>query len=180
MIILFGVASSLKAQEVQKLEGEAYLGITLPLGAFHDGSPIMGPAFGLEMRYNLPDPHFDAGVRLSISTSVYKFKNISRGNITEYNNQSNRSVALLAVGDYNFRPLNTVNPFIGFGIGASSNDAICEVVYDHQSDSGIILLRGGVEVWQRLRVGGNVTLAERGFNSAGLTIGYVFGGRIKK
>lgn len=61
------------AQKIQKLEGEASLGITIPLGNYHNGEKLVGPEFGLELRYNIPQTAWDCGLALNVSTAVYKY-----------------------------------------------------------------------------------------------------------
>mgnify|MGYP000722976097 CR=1 FL=1 len=51
--------------EVQRVEGELRVGLTAPLGGFHGGSATVGPAFGAEIRYNIPKSSWDMGFQIN-------------------------------------------------------------------------------------------------------------------
>lgn len=100
LLTIFGLPF-VKAQsnevEVQRVEGELRVGLTAPLGGFHGGNATVGPAFGVEIRYNIPKSSWDMGFQINATTAIRKFHS---SNYTY--EQSNRSVNYLLTGGYNF------------------------------------------------------------------------------
>jgi len=166
-----------QAQEIQLFEGEANLGITAPLGSYHNGELRAGPEFGLEFRYNFPYKPWDVGIALNVSTSVYKYDD---PNSDWYWEQSNRSINLMAVGDYNFKQGSKFNPYVGVGVGISSYEPIHEVLYENSGTSFAFRPRVGIELFRHLRVAIFATIIRTGYNNFGVSIGGVIGGRPKK
>lgn len=166
------------AQEIQKLEGEASLGFTIPLGNYHNGEKLVGPEFGLELRYNIPQTAWDCGLALNVSTAVYKYDESPKTDW--YWEQSNRSINIMAVGDYNFKQSSKFNPYFGMGIGLSLYDAVNEVLYKSSGVSFVFRPRIGIELFRHLRVGVFSTITREGYNNLGVSVGGVIGGRPKK
>lgn len=110
------------AQKIQKWEGEASLGVTMPAGDFHDGEKQGGPNLGLKLRFNIPQTAWDCGLSLNLSTAIYKFEIDSETDW--YWEQSNRSACIMAVGDYNFRQGLKFNPYLGMSMGLSIGGVI--------------------------------------------------------
>lgn len=179
LIILLLVCNlTCNAQQVQRWEGEASLGLTLPLGNYHNGEKLAGPDFGLEMRYNIPQTSWDYGISLNVSTAVYKYDDSPKSDW--YWEQSNRSINIMAVGDYNFRQGSKFNPYLGIGIGLSLYDAVNEVLYKDSGVSFVLRPRIGVEMFRHLRVGVFSTITKAGYCNLGVSIGAVIGGKPKK
>lgn len=166
------------AQDIQKFEGEAYLGLTIPLGNFHDGEKVVGPDLGLELRYNIPRTAWDYGMSLNVSTAIYKYYDYPKTDW--YWEQSNRSINIMAVGDYNLRQGLKFNPYLGIGIGLSFYDTINEVVYNDSGVSFVLRPRIGVELFRHLRIGIFSTITKTGYSNLGISLGGVIGGRPKK
>lgn len=166
------------AQDVQRFEGEANVGLTLPLGDYHNGKKLAGPDFGLELRYNIPHTSWDCGVLLNVSTALYKYEDTPKSD--RYWEQSNRSINIALVGDYNFKQGSKFNPYIGAGLGISFYDAINEVLYKSSGTTFVFRPRIGIELFRHLRVGIFSTINRAGYNNMGFSIGAVIGGRPKK
>ncbi len=157
------------AQRLRSFEMEANIGLTHPIGRFHNAVPDWGPAFGLEMRHNISGSNFDVGVRLlDISTAAYRFDGGG--------SQSNRTISLMVVGDYNFRPYSTVNPYVGGGVGVGGTEAVLQAVESPRSEGFVSHVRAGVELWYHLRIGGQVLFGRSGYSNACFTLGFVMGG----
>jgi opacity protein-like surface antigen len=171
-------ALSCIAQNIQKFEGEATIGFTVPLGNYHNGEKMVGPDFGLELRHNIPHTPWDCGVLLNATTAVYKYDEVPK---TEwYREQSNRSVSVILMGDYNFKQGSKFNPYIGVGLGISSYEAINEVMYKSSGTSFIFRPRVGIELFRHLRVGMFSSISRAGYHNMGISIGVVIGGCPKK
>ena len=166
------------AQKIQKLEGEVSLGFTVPSGNYHDGEKLVGPDFGLELRYNIPRTAWDCGLVLNVSTAVYKYDESPKTDW--YWEQSNRSLNIMAIGDYNFRLGLKFNPYFGVGVGLSLYDAVNEVVYESSGVSFVFRPRIGIELFRHFRIGMFSTMTKTGYNNWGISIGGVIGGRPKK
>lgn len=166
------------AQTVQKFEGEASLGLTIPLANYHNGEKIVGPEFGLELRYNIPQTAWDCGLALNVTTAVYKYEESPKADW--YWEQSNRSITIMAVGDYNFKQGSKFNPYMGIGVGLSLYDAVNEVLYKSSGVSYVIRPRIGIELFRHLRIGVFSTITKTGYSNLGVSIGGVIGGRPKK
>ncbi len=178
-LILFYVCSlTCLAQDIQKYEGEANVGLTFPLSDYHHGKKLFGPEFGLEVRYNVPHTKWDCGLLLNASTSVYKYEETPKTDW--YWEQSNRSINILLVGDYNFNQGAKFNPYIGAGIGISLYEAINEVLYEDSGTTFVFRPRIGIELFRHLRIGLFSTINKNGFHNMGLSIGAVIGGRPNK
>ncbi|MBD5170894.1 MAG: hypothetical protein HDT07_02660 [Bacteroidales bacterium] len=179
VIILFSICNlTCFAQMVQKLEGEASLGFTVPLGNYHNGDKLAGPDFGLEVRYNIPHTAWDCGLALNVSTAVYKFDESPKTDW--YWEQSNRSINIMAVGDYNFKQGSKFNPYLGMGLGLCSYDAVNEVLYKESGIAFVFRPRIGIELFRHLRLAVFTNITKVGHSNFGVSIGGVIGGRPKK
>lgn len=138
---------------------------------------MFGPEFGLELRYNFPYTPWDIGVALNVSTTVYKYNDPSSD---WYWEQSNRSINVFCVGNYNFRQGAKVNPYIGIGLGLSSYDTVNEVLYNRSGITFAVRPRIGIELFRHLRIGVFANILRGGYNNFGISIGGVIGGRPKR
>lgn len=179
-LLIFVWATGSFAQDIQKFEGELNIGVTYPLTNFYGGKFLAGPEFGVEFRYNVPETKFDLGISLNATTAVYKFNDYQGADDDWYWEQSNRSVNIIAVGDYNFMQGEKINPYAGVGVGLSINEAINEVIYDDSGASFVFRPRVGLELFHHLRISFFGTFNKRGYCNAGFVIGGVIGGRPKK
>jgi opacity protein-like surface antigen len=175
LILLLAVCYAVgSAQEVQKFEGEINVGLTCPIGNFHNGEKQVGPEIGVEFRYDMPDTKWDFGALLNMTTTVYRYYDT---NSDWYWDQSNRGLNLVALADYNFKQGSKFNPYVGLGVGLSAYDTVHEIKYDNSGVSFIVRPRVGIEMFTRVRLAAFASLSRVGYNSVGFTIGYVFGGR---
>lgn len=164
------------AQSIQPFEVEVNVGLTYPLNPFRKATPDFGSAFGLEMRHNIAYSNFDVGMKLiDITTAVYEFDGDSKPDALT--THSNRTISLMLVGDCNFRPATNINPFVGVGLGLGRTEAMSRIEETPAGEGYVAQLRGGVELWYHLRLGGQITLGRPGFSNAALTLGFVVGGR---
>lgn len=178
----FCIASSYAVEPrlVQLFEFEGRAGLTLPLGGYHGGNNQASMSFGLELRYNTEELHWDCGAFLQLDAAVrhYDMPNKPGG----YWLQTNRTWAYGVTGDYNFRQGYRVNPFVGIGIGAASIDQVGDSKYwNVEAESSFVLMpRAGVELFHHIRLTAHCMIVRRGFHTAALTIGFVIGGIPKK
>ena len=173
--ILIATWGKMKAQNEKAFEGEMKIALTTPMGDYHQDTPMMGPGLGLEFRYNIPSSKWDCGIGLNLTTAIHKYK------IEGYtSDQSNRSLNLMLVGDYNFRQGKKVNPYLGCGLGFSFYDTINDVVYESSGTTFGIQPRAGLELFHHLRVAATFLINRKGYNNFELSVGVVFGGRPKK
>ncbi|MDO5571145.1 MAG: hypothetical protein Q4F97_06725 [Bacteroidales bacterium] len=166
-----------------------FFGFTEPLGKFHDTNNKLGGALGLELRYNLRELPIDLGFQINITSAVHEtpihLEN-SEGNSSwgeyYYAEQSNRTLGLALIGDWNFRQGRRVNPFIGAGVGWASHDLLNDCVYyDGDGEAKPLFIpRVGVEFFRHLRITLASNISRKGYNNLQLTVGLVFGGGIKK
>ena len=178
LLLFFLFSLSCIAQDIQRFEGEANIGLTFPLGNYHNGEKLVGPEFGLELRYNIPQTPWDCGVLLNASTAVYKYEETPK---TEwYWEQSNRSVNVILLGNYNFKQGTKLNPYIGVGLGLSFYESINEVLYKCSGTAFVFRPRIGIELFRHLRISMFSTINRTGYHNLGISIGAVIGGRPKK
>lgn len=114
---------------------------------------------------------------IDISTAVHKLPD-SHGHHTL--NQSNRTINLFAVGDYNLSNGAKFNPFVGVGAGVSLYDTVTDKEYPASGTAFGVMPRIGIEMFQRLRVTATMLFVKKGYNNFGFSIGYTFGGRVRK
>lgn len=172
--------SPLRAQtnSVRPIEFEMHVGATTPIGGMHDTDKKVGPALGVEMRYNFKNSPFDVGFAIDLTTARYGWKP------DEYDrSQSNRTAFLGFTGDYNFRQGGKVNPFVGMGLGIGIHDALVDVIEetnDQTTSFPTISPRVGVELWRHLRLTLVANITCKYYNNVGINVGYVIGGGQKK
>lgn len=163
---------------VRHFEGEFYAGATLPFGGVDGTKAHMGPAMGLELRYNFAQKPFDLGLLIDITTAVHQQ---SAGTYTL--TQSNRTCTLGLVCDWNFAQGRKVNPYAGLGVGVGFHNVLNDWIdpYGDQTATFPTLIpRIGVELFSHLRVGLSSHITARGYDNVQLSIGLVLGGRPKK
>ncbi len=179
---IFCIASSYAVEPrlVQQFEFEGRAGLTLPLGGYHGGDNQTSMSFGLELRYNTEELHWDCGVFLQLDAANRHFDIPNRPN--GYWHQTNRTWAYGITGDYNFKQGYQINPFVGIGVGAASIDQVgslgCQTV--SAENAFILMPRAGIELFHHIRLTAHCMIVRRGFHTAALTIGFVIGGRPKK
>ena len=154
------------------------LGLVRPIGNFHNGQRQTSGDLDLEFRKNVSETNWDCGLSLNVSTAVYKYTESTKPDW--YEEQSNRSVNIMAVGDYNFKQGSWVNPYIGMGMGYSICEPVTGFVYDEWGTSMVIKPRVGVELFSHLRLGLFTTITKTGYSNWGFSVGGVIGGRPKK
>ena len=72
-----------------------------------------------------------------------------------------------------------ISPFAGTGFGLGGCSA-GNGGYNKEGDRCVFMLRGGVEMFHHLRLTLTTRFAMRGYNHIGLTLGYAFGGGVKR
>lgn len=166
--------------DVQRVEGELNVGLGTSVGNFQDGKHRIGPDLGLELRYNIPQSKFDVGLLANLTTSVFDFDSRPGFDGQWDLTQSNRSVNLMLVGDYNFNQGSRVNPYVGLGLGASFYDVVEDKVYPQSGTGFIFRPRVGIELFHHLRIGAFLSVIRTGYTNFGISIGGVIGGRPRK
>lgn len=165
-------------QRVRHFEYETRAGATRPLGSsIPETDRMIGICIGGEFRYNFTGSPFDVGLALDITTALYGW------HPDEYDReQSNRTVFLGAMVDYNFHQGGKVNPFVGFGIGYGGHNALIDKMDDKNDGcaTAMVVPRVGVELWRHLRFTLAANLSCKYYNNLSLTVGYVIGGGKKK
>ncbi len=182
LFVLFMVTKSAAYSQgnnniVQRMEGEARFGLTLPVGGYHNGDPQVGGVLGLEGRYNFKGTPWDCGLMLELSTACRGYNHL-------FNNggdwwQSNRTLAFALTGDYNFKQGTKVNPFVGTAVGIASNDVVGEEVFPSNGTSVFFAPRVGVELFHHFRLATQMNLSRKGHHNLSVMLGLVVGGRPK-
>lgn len=160
---------------VKTFEFEPFLGTTYGLSS-EAGSREIGPALGVEGRWNLRKCPFDVGMQLYLGTAETSFQG---------SDVSCRTASFTIIGDYNWKRGSSFSPFVGLGLGANHYDIINSGWYDYKYNdddvSGYGLVpRAGIEFFRHFRVTLTGHLGKKIYNTVGLTIGYAFGGGKRK
>lgn len=155
--------------EVKGFEFEVKCGATYPFEKVY-GDNRIGGSFGLEARWNMKEIPMDFGLEINFA-----------GNASELENDEStrRLTSFIATTDYNFMRGQKFSPFAGAGLGWSGCDGVNGGFYKTGSRCAF-MLRGGVEMFHHLRLTLNTRFAMKGYNHIGLTLGYAFGGGVKK
>ncbi len=164
--------------DIQMLEGEIRAGLTTPLGGYHSGKGEISGAIGLEGRYNFSDMPWDCGIMLELTTARRSFGHLYGDGYDRW--QTNRTLALAATGDYNFRQGTKINPFAGIALGVASNDVVGDKYYPSKGTSLLFAPRLGVEFLYHIRLMAQLNICRKGYNNFSLTLGFVLGGRPKR
>lgn len=168
-------AGHAQGREVGKIEGGARVGLTVPLGGYHGGRAAAGMGVGIELRRNVRRSAFDYGVLLNITSAVRHFGAKGRDGVLT---QNNRSADVVALGGYNFRQGRRLNPYVGFGVGASFNDVVGDRVHGPSGGRSVVFVpRAGIELFSHLRFGLDIQINRRGYNNAEAYVAVVLGGR---
>jgi len=177
-LALLCCSSYADAQRVQLVEGELGAGYGMSIGSFH-GSKMRGNfEFNAELRFNIPGRGFDVGLAYNISNSTRLFEENHNGVGVEWD-QHNRSHNVLVMGDYNFRQGTKYNPYVGTGIGVSIQETHKAELYPCNGTGVMWRTRAGIELWRHVRVGVFLNIGRAGWNTFGVSIGGVIGGRPK-
>lgn len=163
---------------VQMMEGEIRAGLTTPLGGYHTGKSQVSAAIGIEGRYNFKDTPWDCGLMLDLSTARRGYEHLYNDGYDRW--QCNRTLALAATGEYNFRQGTKINPFAGAALGIAFNDVVGDKYFPAKGTSMLFAPRIGVEFIYHIRVMAQFNLSRNGYNNFSLTLGFVLGGRPKK
>lgn len=160
---------------VQNFEGEAAVGLSMPLGSYRAGHSEAGVGLGLALRYNVPSTPLDAGVFVRLDCAQRSFPESGYSG-----NQNNRALCIGVSGAWNFRQGRKVNPFAELGIGVAQNDVVGSRAYPVKSTSAAFVPKIGCEFFHHIRVHAYCQFSRKGFNTYGLSLGVVIGGRAKK
>lgn len=163
-----------KASSVQPVEGELSFGLAYPIQNYYDGERQISPDISVALRYNIPNSRLDVGASLNVTTTVYKFPTPDGGAMRA---QSNRGINYLLSLNYNFGQGQCLNPFAGLAWGYSNERPLVYIPHDNAGRSFILRPQAGVELWSHLRCGVFFDIAKIGYNNAGVSIGFVLGGR---
>lgn len=172
LLLCVSVGAMAQGREVKTFEFEPFLGATA--GLHSPGSMVIGPSLGLEGRWNLRRRSIDIGAQLYIGSacSTYKGDDISC-----------RIASLGAFADWNFGRGSSVAPFVGVGLSFNQYDMVSGSYNDDEGDgtSGPgINPRVGVELFRHLRLTLTARIGRNIYNQGSLTIGYAFGGGLKR
>lgn len=168
VISLLGSTIYAQTERITRFEGEAYIGITLPISDYFGGSKKIGVALGAEGRYNFVRSHFDIGAACFITTVNYGFA---------LDDDADNLVICAAVSDYNFKQGKKINPFagLGLGVGFGSDDDWIPSGSTHFSVMAFIP-RIGVEFYRHLRLTLSSNITKKSYHNVSLTVGFVIGG----
>ncbi len=156
--------------EVKEFEFEVRCGATFPLEKVF-GNNCIGGNMGIEARWNMKEIPLDFGLEMNVAVNVSEYGN---------SDSSRPLTSFAAVTDYNFLRGQRVSPFVGAGFGWCVCDVVENGGYKKNGNCCMFMLRGGVELFRHLRVTLNTRIAKKGYNHIGLTLGYAFGGGLKK
>lgn len=175
--------------EVQRFEGGFYAGPTFPLGSYHDGDAKCCASLGLNLSYYIPQIPVDCGIFFQMDfprremtqwSPVYDADGQEIGQWGSRGTQCNRTISLGVIGHYNFRQCSAVNPFVGLGVGVGFNESVADWSYYSKGTSAVVMPQIGVEFWHLFRVTGYAMVCRKGYNCAGVTLGFSFGGRPRR
>ncbi len=166
-----------QAQEisVQKYEVEASGGLSMPIGGYHGGDAKAGAAIGISLRHNFEDSPWDCGATVQLDCANRDFRKDGSSNY-----QNNRTTTIGIMGGYNFRQGHKVNPFASMTVGVAMNDVVSDRHYPSKGTSMAIIPKVGVELWHHVRANAYCQISRKGYNSFGLSLGLIIGGRPKK
>lgn len=160
---------------VQNFEGEAKIGFTMPLGGYHQYSNCASFTFGIEGRYNITDTPWDCGLLLQLDAAGRDFDD-GKVSLT----QTNRTLTCAVTGEYNFRQGRRVNPFVSLALGIGRYDQVGDNADIVSPGVGFVCMpRVGVELFHHVRLTAHCLFVRHGFTTAGLSVGFVIGGRPK-
>ncbi len=172
------MAQGAESPSVQMLEGEIRAGLTTPLGGYHTGKAQVSGTLGLEGRYNFKGTPWDCGLMLDLSTARRGYEHLYNDGYDRW--QNNRSLALAATSEYNFRQGTKINPFAGTALGIAFNDVVGDKYFPSKGISMIFAPRVGVEFLYHIRLMAQFNICRKGYNNFSLTLGFVIGGRPKR
>ena len=128
--------------------------------------------FKMELRCNLPHPHWDLGIYFAVAEAVDgiqydKANDLYLFEVTTY---------MFPVIDYNWRRGEKISYFVGGGMGMYTSNIDDDI--DDETDAGLgIMPRVGAEFFNRLRLTADYKWNIQGtYNYLNLSIGFVFGG----
>jgi opacity protein-like surface antigen len=157
---------------VKQSEIEFYYGGCLPLGSYHGGKEKLRYADGLNARYQLGNSPWKLGLYIQMDNAARKYYIDGKTHM-----QKNEVTAAGVTTEYNFRVTKTINPFIGIGVGGGAQEATGDVIYPHDGGSYSVIPRIGLELWHSVRINAYTQFCRKGYNTVGLNIGFVIGGR---
>ena len=152
--------------EVQTFEGELRAGFGVPLGSYHNGKGEVGMTFGIEGRYNFRHLPFDCGIMLDLSSAMREYEDISPEGYKL--SQNNRTLAIAALGEYNFRRGRKINPYAGIALGVAMNDVVGDKCFPSKGTSMLFAPRIGVEFFSHLRLCTQFNLSEKATTTSAL------------
>ena len=170
VIALCLLALPSKAQEpVRNVEFEMGFGGGV---AIWSGKNYGSFEFKMELRYNLPDSHWDLGTYFAAGTTISQ----KQHDKYDYSYLKEVTTYMLPVIDYNWRRGEKISYFVGSGIGIYISDT------KHATNTGVsIMPRAGVEFFNRLRLTADYKWNIQGlYNYLNFSAGFVFGGGKKK
>ncbi len=154
---------------IKSFEFEISLGTTYGIDKYV-GDERFGPAFAFEGRHNFQKRPLDLGLEIYCGSTLRN---------DDGSDQSCRIASIILFSDYNFNRGKRVSPFIGLGVGA----ATCDVIMGSNGEEGgrfILSPRIGVEFFRHVRLTCYSKICMKAYNNVGLSIGYAFGGGLKK
>ena len=154
---------------VKPFELEFGAGMSAPLESYRGGTIKPGGMFEVGLRYNFDEKPWDCGIFLMLDCARRDFDH--RPDFNNY--QNNRTAAFGVEGGYNFFQGATVNPYVSAGLGVAKCEVVGNRIYYTNSTLPMAMVKGGVELWRMVRVGGYMKFARRGYNSFGLTVSLV-------
>ncbi len=172
LLVFAGMSMNMFAQkvnEVKNFEFEVKLGANYPLEKLVGDSRV-GPELGIEARWNFNKLPIDVGLEVNFNSAVRKFGS---------ENLSNRIFSTMIVADYNLNRGGKFSPFVGVGMGVGNCQQI-QGNYGNEGSKIAVMPRIGVECMRHLRLTLDARFAMKGYNTVGLTVGYAFGGGLRK
>ena len=191
-VALMSAATAIHAQDVQPFEGEIFGGGTYPLASANEipgvgsweSSNKIAYQLGVELRYNIKHSPLDVGLLIDLSAAHRKGQNFSwssngSGGLSGgyYDKTSSwRTTTIAAVCDYNYTENENTSFFAGAGVGYGQLDDGGNKDYYRM----VLIPRVGVELYKTVRLTLNAHITRKYFNTVGVAVGFVIGGRAKK
>lgn len=121
---------------------------------------------GLEARWNLRRLPLDVGITLNASGR-------------RHGGYDYQTTALMVVSDWNFHRGEKISPFVGLGVGTAYMQRGYWFFREEQT-AFAIMPRVGLELFRHWRVGVELNITKGHYNNMSLSVGYAFGGGLKK
>ena len=162
LLVVVMLIGCITTQAQKKISVEVSAGVTYPMKEQRADKSV-GPAFTLEGRYNVGGG-LDVGLQAYYGDVLYSYLD---------SKSHHKSIAGLAVADYNIDLASSFTPFIGAGVGYGG--FILSYQGAEEKEKAMhYMLRVGVEHKSHVRLTLYGRMGKEYFASYGISVGYAF------